>query len=148
MQYMRQLPAPTEYIALRDRMGWGRVSVGMVEKTLAATTLCVCAREGQELVGLVRFLGDGCLYFFLADLVVRPDYAGRGLASELMRAAMEHVDTAADRGASVTVVPLAGLEGLYAKFGFEPSPCGPFGHGMVHRRHMTEPDGPEERQSG
>lgn len=128
------LPAPREYIALRERMGWGAIDLATAQRTLEAASFTICLRRGGALVGLARVMGDGALYFFLADLIVAPEARGGGHGERLMRAVTEHFDRAAKPGATITLVALAGREAFYERFGFAATPDGPFGHGMHYRK--------------
>jgi len=75
-------------------------------------------------------MGDGALYFFLADLIVAPGFRGCGHGETLMRAVVDYLDRAAKPRATVALVPMAGSEAFYERFGFQRTPDGPFGHGM------------------
>ena len=98
------LPTVAEYIELRTRTGW--------------------------LIGLARVMGDGILYFFLADLIVDPGFRGEKLGDRLMRLVTSYFDRCAAPGASITLVALRGSEAFYERHGFVRCPDGPFGTGM------------------
>jgi predicted GNAT family N-acyltransferase len=127
------IPAPAQYIALRKAMGWGEIDVATAERTLAAASFTVCLRRGEDLVGLARVMGDGALYFFLADLIVAREARGGGQGDRLMQAVVDYFHRAAKPGATITLVPMQGREGFYERFGFVRCPDGPFGHGMRYR---------------
>ncbi len=130
-------PAPEEYIGLRRTLGWGTIGTEDAAKTLAAATFTLCLRDAGRLAAVLRILGDGVLYLFIADVMVHPDYAGRGLGERLMRAAVYYIDRVADPAATVTLIPLAGREGFYERFGFVRCPSGHFGEGMAYTKHMA-----------
>lgn len=75
---------------------------------MAATAHAVCIRSGDELAGVLRILGDGLLYLFIADVFVHPDFAGLGLGRRLMEAALRYIEAHAHPFATVTLVPMAG----------------------------------------
>ena len=86
------LPSIEEYINFRRTLGWGTASADAIRKTLDATTFCRCLRaESNELVGLIRIVGDGVLYLFIADVMVHPDCTGRGLGEQLMMEAVKYI---------------------------------------------------------
>lgn len=63
-------------------------------------------------------MGDGVMYFFLADLIVDPEFRGGGHGDRLMRLVTDYFDRNAKPGASITLVPLNGRELFYERFGF------------------------------
>ena len=127
------VPAPARYIALRKAMGWGEIDLAAAERTLAAASFTVCLHRDDELLGLARVMGDGALYFFLADLIVAPEARGGGHGDRLMQAVVDYFDRAAKPGATITLVPMQHREALYERFGFVRCPDGPFGRGMHYR---------------
>jgi predicted GNAT family N-acyltransferase len=124
------LPTAAEYIDLRARAGWGLIGEETASKTIEAAAFTICLRCDKRLVGLARVMGDGVLYFFLADLIVDPAFRGDKLGERLMRAVTDYFESCAQPGASITLVPLKGREPFYEKFGFVRCPDGPFGTGM------------------
>jgi predicted N-acetyltransferase YhbS len=73
---------------------------------------------------------DGAMYFFLADLIVAPEFRSSGYGDRLMHAVTSYFDRSAMPGATITLVPLVGREPFYEKFGFVRCPSGPFGTAM------------------
>jgi GNAT superfamily N-acetyltransferase len=126
----QELPTAAEFIDLRRRAGWGTIDEATATRTLAASAFSVCLRQGERLVGFARVLGDGVLYFFLADLVVDPAFRGGGHGERLMQAVADHFRQAARPGAMIALIPIAGRESFYERFGYVRCPDGPFGAGM------------------
>jgi predicted GNAT family N-acyltransferase len=124
------LPSVAEYIDLRTRMGWGRIDEETANRTIQAAAFTVCLRRQDQFVGIARVMGDGAMYFFLADLIVAPEFRGSGYGDQLMHAVTSYFDRSAMAGATITLVPLNGREPFYEKFGFVRCPSGPFGTAM------------------
>ncbi len=84
-----------------------------VEKTRAALTrtLNITARDGERLAGCLRILTDGYFFGTITELLVLPEYQGRGVGSALLRLAREHAPTLLHFGAQ------PGVEGFYEKNG-------------------------------
>jgi len=102
---------------------------------LAATCLKgslygVCLYDQGTLIGFSRLVGDGVLYFYIADVVISPTYKGKGHGSLLVEAIMKYINTHAQTGATVALLPAPGLEGFYGQFGFTPCPNQFFGQGL------------------
>ena len=124
-------PTVAEYIALRNLMGWGIIDEGTARQTLDRACFSACLRRDGKLVGLVRAIGDGVLYFAVSDVMVSPELRGGGHGATLMNALGDYLRRTAKPGASITLQPLTGREPFYEKFGWVRCPGGPFGAGMV-----------------
>ena len=125
-----RLPKAAEYIELRTTMGWGSIDEEIANRTIEAAAFTVCLRRQDRLVGIARVMGDGAMYFFLADLIVDPEFRGSRYGDRLMQAVTSYFDRSAMPGATITLVPLNGQETFYEKFGFVRCPSGPFGTAM------------------
>jgi len=124
-------PLVAEYIALREAMGWGTIDEETARLTLAGACFCACLRRDGRLVGLVRAIGDGVLYFAVSDVMVSAELRGGGHGATLLKALGDYLRRVARPGASITLQPLAGREPFDEKFGWVRCPGGPFGSGMV-----------------
>jgi GNAT superfamily N-acetyltransferase len=124
-------PSVSEYIALRQSMGWGTIDEDTARRTLDGACYCACLRRDGRLVGLVRAIGDGVLYFAVSDVMVAAELRGGGHGATLLEALSDYLRRVARPGASITLQPLTGREPFYEKFGWVRCPGGPFGSGMV-----------------
>jgi GNAT superfamily N-acetyltransferase len=70
------------------------------------------------LVGFARVCGDPYVVQVL-DVLTHPDYRRRGIATHCLQGVVRHLERS--RYVTVTATHGAGLEELYARFGFEPS---------------------------
>jgi predicted GNAT family N-acyltransferase len=134
-----QLPTAAEYIGLRSKMGWGAIDEQTAVKTLQAAAFTACLRHHGRLIGLARVMGDGVLYFFLADVIVDSEFRGAGHGDRLMQAVMAYFDRNAKPGATIALIALKELEFFYERFGFVRCPDGAFGTGM----HYAAAPGPK-----
>ena len=140
-----ELPSAAEYCELRSRTGWGNIDESIARQTIGAARYTITLRRQGQLIGLARVMGDGALYFFLADLIVDPDFRGEGLGDRLMGAVTDYFDRCAKPGASIVLIPLRGGESFYERFGFARCPDGPFGTGM-HYASAPLPEAAREKQ--
>jgi predicted N-acetyltransferase YhbS len=132
------LPTAQDYISLRAKTGWGTIDEETAIRTLGAAAFTRCLRRDGRLIGIARVMGDGVLYFFLADLIVDPEFRGERLGDRLMTMVTDYFDRNARPGASIILLPLKGGETFYERYGFVRSPSGPFGTGM-HYASATAP---------
>lgn len=86
-----------------------------MEKTQAALskTINVTAYDGERLVGSLRILSDGYFFGTITELLVLPEYQGKGVGSRLLQLARESTPTMLYFGAQ------PGVEVFYEKNGCE-----------------------------
>ena len=80
-------------------------------RTALARTLNITARDEGRLAGCLRILTDGYFFGTITELLVLPEYQGRGVGSALLRLAKEHTPTLLYFGAQ------PGVESFYEKNG-------------------------------
>ena len=127
-----RLPAAAEYIDLRMRLGWGAIGEATAERTIQSAAFTISLRRHDRLLGIARVMGDGALFFFLADLIVALELRGGGYGDRLMEAVTAYFDRNAKPGATIALIPLSGRESFYERFGFLRCPSGHFGPGMPY----------------
>lgn len=128
-----RLPSPAQWMSLRQSVGWAVFPLEVAARSLAATSYCVCAYQGEELIGMGRVLGDGVISFYVGNVMVRPQYQSLGIGREIMERIMAHVRGVAVPGAIASLLSIKGKEPFYEKFGFEARPDEDHGCGMSIR---------------
>jgi hypothetical protein len=116
------VPSTAELIELRRIMGSPYVDQEAASKTVSGALFKVCLRQEGRLVGLARVVGDGVLYFYVSDVIVRPELGGG-----VRRAAHEGGAGLFEKGGTPrrdVVVPLKGRETFYERFGFNDAATG------------------------
>lgn len=75
--------------SLYDSVGWRAYTEGPAASQLCQaiqnSTYVVSAWIGDRLVGLARGLSDDVSIFYLQDILVYPDYQGRGIGKALLK---------------------------------------------------------------
>lgn len=86
---------------------------GKLEVAFRNSPLRVFAFYGTELVGAARALSDGVGRAVIYDVVVLPEYQGRGIGGKMIRHLIQaaHVDV-------VMLYSVPGKEAYYERFGF------------------------------
>ena len=105
-------PTAEEFVELRAACGWGAVEPAIAERALAAGLLGVVARDGNRVAGFGRVVGDGVLYFYLQDVIVRPEFRGQGVGGLIVEALLDEVLRQAPVGATIGLMAAEGKEGF------------------------------------
>ena len=79
-----------DVLHLYQAVGWTNYTnqPQMLEKSLFHSLAIYLARDGEEIVGLVRLVGDGFSSVFVQDLIVLPSYQRQGIGSSMMKEAL------------------------------------------------------------
>ena len=126
----RRLPTAAQWMALRESVGWATFDRETAEKSLAATPLCVCAFDGDELIGMGRVLGDGVFTFYIGNVMVLPTRQSEGVGRAVMEEIMAYLKGTAVPGANASLLAIKGKEEFYTRFGFAARPDEAHGPGM------------------
>lgn len=129
--YTSQLTAE-EYNDLRLSVDWKLLTPGQAERGLAHTAFVMLARDGEKAVGMGRMLFDFGYTAYLGDVIVRPEYQGMGIGTEIVNRLKDMVMKAAEPGDKIMFILGAakGKEGFYEQFGFKQRPDDFSGSGM------------------
>ena len=88
----------------------------VVERSIRHS-LCFGAFHGARQVGFARAVTDRATFAYVADVFVAPEYRGREISKQLIRAILEHPDL---QGLRRFLLATKDAHGLYAQFGFKP----------------------------
>jgi GNAT superfamily N-acetyltransferase len=113
------LPTAAEYAELRRHVGWNVVDPAAVARALTASLAGVVARDrAGELVGMGRVVGDGGVYLYLQDVIVRRAWRGRGLGTTITEALLDRIRALGASGTFVGLMAAEGAAPFYERFGF------------------------------
>lgn len=120
------------YFLLRESIGWLNFSKTQTERALQNSVYDVVAYDGDIAVGMGRIVGDGALYCYVQDVVVHPDYQGKGIGTEILNQLLDYIDQLVEEDGrmSIGLVAAVGKEGFYQQFGFKELPHEFSGAGM------------------
>ena len=131
INYTNQMTAE-EYNEMRGSVNWRLLTPGQAERGLAHTAFVVAARDGEKIVGMGRMLFDYGYTAYLGDVIIRPEYQGMGIGTEIVTRLKDMVMEAAEQGDNIMFIlgAAAGKEGFYEKLGFKVRPNEFNGSGM------------------
>lgn len=117
---------PEDFIRLKTATGFMERPLEQVEKALANGLFNVSAIYHGQVVGMGRLVGDGAMYWYLQEIIVLPEYQGKGIGKRIVNRLLEHIKSTAIPGTKIEVglTSVKGKEPFYEKMGFS---CGSSG---------------------
>ena len=131
MEYCENSLTCADYIALRESVGWNNFSEEQILKSIQNSIFDIVAAEHGQTVAMGRLIGDG-MYYLIADIIVRPEYQGKGIGSGIVDRLLAYVEANTPIGgrSSVQLIAEKGKEDFYIKKGFKRIPHEFCGSGM------------------
>lgn len=129
-EIIEQLPSPKAFNQLRTSVGWHELNEKVVEKALNDSVFSICALFEKRIIGMARIIGDDALYYYIQDLIVLPEFQGKGVGTSMLRRILEFLNTKTSKGTFVGLVAAKGSDGFFKKYGFIERPNFEFGSAM------------------
>ncbi len=119
--YRDELPDPEAFLRLFASTGWTTdLPPERLAGALDASWHCVCAFDGEQLVGMGRTISDGSLHALIVEVIVEPDWQRRGLGRGIVERLVQRC-----RDAGIDQIQLFcadGKRGFYESLGFVARP--------------------------
>ena len=79
-----------EILDLYTAVGWTAYTedAAALRQGYEHSLLVLAAYEGNNLLGIIRAIGDGATIVFVQDILVRPEYQRRGVGTTLLQAVL------------------------------------------------------------
>lgn len=115
-----------DFVRLKIATGFMARPLEQAEKALENGLFNVSAVCDGQVVGMGRLVGDGAMYWYLQEIIVLPEYQGKGIGKSIVSRLLEYIRSNAIPGTGVEVglTAVEGKEPFYEKFGFS---CGSSG---------------------
>ena len=123
-----------EYLDLRSRVGWKKLTKVQAERSIENALFMVAAYDDDKLIGMGRIVGDGAVICYIQDLIVVPEYHGKGIGSMMINRLREYVISlkeSPDQEIMFGLMCAKGREKFYIKNGFTARPTEKLGPGMI-----------------
>ena len=130
MRFEDSPPNPEDFVRLRAECGWGDITLEAAIEALSGSVIDLTCFDGTELVGMGRIVGDGALYFYLQDIIVKSTQQGQAIGGKIVSKLTDKALARAQIGATIGLMSAKGKEGLYEHFGFQERPNDHLGAGM------------------
>lgn len=81
----------TEILELYASVGWTAYTKNpdVLRKGFENSMLTLAAYDGEELMGIIRTVGDGYTIVFVQDILVFPEHQRKGIGSALLQAVLD-----------------------------------------------------------
>ena len=107
-----------EILRLYTEVGWTAYTKNMaaLEQGFKNSLLVLAAYENEELLGIIRIVGDGFTVVFVQDLLVFPDKQRQGVGTALLKAVLDRYPDV--RQIELTTDNTPGTAAFYRSLGF------------------------------
>jgi len=131
MEYRENSLTYQEYVSLRSTVGWNNFAKEQFSKSISNSLYNITVVENNKTIAMGRLVGDG-IYYLIVDVVVNPEFQGKGIGSKIIAMLLEYVDNRTPIGgrSSVQLIAEQGKEEFYIKKGFKIIPHEFCGSGM------------------
>lgn len=106
---------------LRESVGWNRMEEEY-ENPLMTSYYHIAVYEKDELIGYIDCVSNGVTDAYIQDLMVHPNYHGKGVGTELMNQMIAYLKE--KHIYMISIVYEESLKPFYEKFGFYQMLCG------------------------
>ncbi len=106
---------------LRESVGWNRME-NEYKNPLLTSYYHIAVYEKEALIGYIDCVSNGVTDAYIQDLMVHPDYQGRGIGTNLMKKMIDYLKK--KHIYMISVVFEESLKSFYEKFGFYNMLCG------------------------
>ena len=128
IEIVHRPPTVAEFAAVTAAVGFKPHPEEAIALGLANSFCCVCALDGEEVIGVGRIVGDGALHFYLTGIMIIPVWQRRGVGTRIVEALLARVKEVPYENALIEALPLPRLDRFYARFGFRA--CRQYAPGM------------------
>jgi GNAT superfamily N-acetyltransferase len=128
VRIVSRVPTIAEMRALVQSVGWDRDgNSDTPPRVLESALYGAVAEAGGLAIGCAFVTGDGAGFYYIRDVIVRPEWQRRDVGTALMQAVMDYLKANAPAGALVGLFTGENLNDFYGQFGFRGPGSGLYG---------------------
>ena len=134
MKILENIDNVEEYNYLFDIVGWGSYPKEISEKALSNNIYSVSIYDNDNIIGYGRLIGDGIIFLYIHDVMVKPEYQGQGIGKTIMQKLLSKVEELRKENPDLLLYLGAskGKEDFYRKCGFITREEAGLGAGMIY----------------
>lgn len=122
MNFFENAPTSAKQIAnLRESVGWNRME-NCYKNELMTSYFHISVYDDEKLIGYIDTVSNGVTDAYIQDLMVHPNYQGKGIGTELMNRTIAYLKER--KIYMISVVFEEKLLPFYNRFGFFKMLCG------------------------
>ena len=109
-----------EFISLWESVWGGAPSLEQTKLAMQNTVFRVSVYDGDKAIAMARMIGDMGLCYYIKDVVVHPEYQGKGIGRTLINELLKYINDNGIKGTNVFVELAAVPDKMpfYEKLGF------------------------------
>ncbi|MBE6145805.1 MAG: GNAT family N-acetyltransferase [Firmicutes bacterium] len=134
MKILENIDNVEEYNYLFDIVGWGSYPKEISKKALSNNIYSVSIYDNDNIIGYGRLIGDGIIFLYIHDIMVKPEYQGKGIGKTIMQKLLSKVEELRKENPDLLLYLGAskGKEEFYRKCGFITREEAGLGAGMIY----------------
>ncbi len=134
MKILENIDNVKEYNYLFDEVGWGSYPEEISKKALSNNIYSVSIYDNDKIIGYGRLIGDGIIFLYIHDVMVKPEYQGQGIGRTIMEKLLNKVEELRKENPDLLLYLGAskGKEPFYKKCGFITREEANLGDGMIY----------------
>ena len=119
IEYRIGKPDSVEFFKLFETTGWNeeyKADIDDIDLILDNSWFIVSAYDNGKMVGTGRMITDGLLHAMIFDMIIMPEYQGKGIGAEVLKILVDKCNEQKIR--DVQLFCAKGKIGFYKKHGF------------------------------
>lgn len=134
MKILENVENVEEYNYLFDIVGWGSYPKEISKKALSNNIYSVSIYDNDNIIGYGRLIGDGIIFLYIHDVMVKPEYQRKGIGKTIMQKLLSKVEELRKENPDLLLYLGAskGKEDFYRKCGFITREEAGLGAGMIY----------------
>ncbi|MBQ3020817.1 MAG: GNAT family N-acetyltransferase [Bacilli bacterium] len=115
---------PKDFISIRESVKWNKINYSQVEKALKNSMFNISIFIDDYCVGMGRVVGDNVLKGMLTDIIIRPEYQGKGIGKIIVTSLIKQIENKLEENEvfQLEASPTCNKRDFYIKCGFKYKP--------------------------
>ena len=119
IQVIDRAPTVQEYLQLVSAVNWKQKDDTLTQKVLSSVLFAAVAVNADgTVIGCVLMIGDDASFYYIKDMMVRPEYQSKRVGTALMQRVSDWINTHGATDALVGLYTGQQLAPFYRQFGF------------------------------